>query len=131
MQHRLDELNITNVSVEHIRAILATKYASGSALRAAEFIDIEQKSAAGVLQAYDPSVHLLGAVNRNAVSCYLDALLFAMFVRLDSFECILKNDYPSDDPRQRLVNLLRVWVNMLRSGRLIEVDLVCELIFRL
>jgi hypothetical protein len=93
-------------------------------MRAADFIDMEQKASAGILVNYDPSVHLLGAVNRHAVTCYLDALLFSMFVRLDSFECMLKNEFPPEDPRQKLVQLLRVWVNMLRSGKLIETDLV-------
>lgn len=95
-------------------------------MRAADFIDMEQKASAGILVDYDPSVHLLGAVNRDAVTCYLDALLFSMFVRLDSFECMLKNEFPSEDPKQKLVQLLRVWVNMLRSGQLIETDLVCR-----
>jgi hypothetical protein len=98
--------------------------ASGDAKKAAEYIDIEQKASSGVLVSYDPSTHLLGAVNRHAVTCYLDALLFSMFVRLESFECMLQNDFPADDPRHKLVYLLRVWVNMLRSGKLIETDLV-------
>ncbi|KAK0383380.1 hypothetical protein NLU13_9293 [Sarocladium strictum] len=123
VQHRLKELHIVDVSDDHIRDILATNLASGSATRAADFIDMEQKASAGILVNYDPSVHLLGAVNRHAVTCYLDALLFSMFVRLDSFECMLKNDFPPEDPKQKLVQLLRVWVNMLRSGKLIETDL--------
>lgn len=124
VQHRLKELNIVDVSDEHIRDILATNLSSGSAMRAAEFIDMEQKASTGILVSYDPSVHFLGAVNRHAVTCYLDALLFSMFARLDSFECMLKNDFAPDDPKHRLVHLLRVWVNMLRSGKLIETDLV-------
>lgn len=85
---------------------------------------MEEKASSGILVSYDPSIHLLGAVNRHAVTCYLDSLLFSMFVRLDSFECMLKNDFPPDDHKQKLVHLLRVWVNMLRSGKLIETDLV-------
>ncbi|KAH8177445.1 ubiquitin carboxyl-terminal hydrolase domain-containing protein [Sarocladium implicatum] len=123
VQQRLKELNIVDVSDEHIRDILATNLASGNPLRAAEFIDMEDKASSSILVNYDPSIHLLGAVNRNAVTCYLDSLLFSMFLRLDSFECMLKNDFPADDPKQKLVHLLRVWVNMLRSGKLIETDL--------
>jgi hypothetical protein len=67
---------------------------------------------------------MVGAENREYVTCYLDALLFAMFAKMDAFECILKNTYPTDDPRTKLVNLLRIWVNLLRSGKLIRTDMV-------
>jgi hypothetical protein len=65
---------------------------------------------------------MLGAENRGAVTCYLDSLLFAMFAKLESFECMLKNDLP-DEPPRKLAALLRLWVNMLRSGKLIEADM--------
>ncbi|KAH6611172.1 ubiquitin c-terminal hydrolase family [Trichoderma cornu-damae] len=123
IQRRLDLLNITNVSVDHIRDILATKYANGDPQRTTEFIDIEQKASAGIIVPYDPSVRMVGAENRSAVTCYIDSLLFAMFSKLDAFECMLKNDFPQDDPRNKLVTLLRIWVNMLRTGRLIRTDL--------
>jgi hypothetical protein len=77
----------------------------------------------GILKDYDPSVQMLGAVNRNMVTCYLDALLFAMFARLDSFEAMLFDNF-SDEPRKKLAAVLRLWVNLLRTGRLIAVDLV-------
>jgi len=53
----------------------------------------------------------------------LDALLFAMFARLDGFEAMLYNSL-EDAPRKKLAGLLRLWVNLLRSGRLITVDIV-------
>lgn len=65
-----------------------------------------------------------GAENRGNVTCYLDALLFAMFAKLSAFECMLKND-PADENHGRLAALLRLWVNMLRSGMLIHTDMVC------
>ena len=66
---------------------------------------------------------MLGAENRGAVTCYLDSLLFAMFAKLESFECMLKHEI--DDPAaMRLAALLRLWVNMLRTGKLIEADMV-------
>jgi hypothetical protein len=77
----------------------------------------------GLVKAYDPSTKLLGAENRDGVTCYLDALLFAMFARLDSFEAMLYNSF-DDLPRKKLAGLLRLWVNMLRSGRLITRDIV-------
>jgi len=77
----------------------------------------------GLVKTYDPSTKLLGAENRDGVTCYLDALLFAMFARLDSFEAMLYNSF-DDLPRKKLAGLLRLWVNMLRSGRLITRDIV-------
>jgi hypothetical protein len=120
----LDLLGVANITVEHIQDILVTKYANGDPQRTTEFIEIEQKSSSGTILPYDPSVHMVGAENRSAVTCYIDALLFAMFSKLDAFECMLKNDFPSDDPRNRLIILLRIWVNMLRTGKLIRTDLV-------
>jgi hypothetical protein len=67
-----------------------------------------------------------GAVNREAVTCYLDALLFAMFSRLGSFEPILYS-ISDDEPTRRLGMLIRLWVNMLRTGMLIQTDIVCLL----
>ena len=124
VQRRLDELNITNVGIDHIRAIMSTQYADFDPEKTAEFIDMEQKAASGIVPSYDPSVHMVGAENRSAVTCYIDSLLFAMFAKVDAFECMLKNDFPSDDPRSKLVRLLRLWVIMLRSGKLIYTDMV-------
>jgi hypothetical protein len=80
----------------------------------------------GILKPLDPQASMLGAINRNMVTCYLDALLFAMFARLDSFEAMLY-DHFSDEPRKRLVVILRLWVNFLRTGRLIQIDLTKHL----
>lgn len=66
---------------------------------------------------------MLGAENRENVTCYLDALLFAMFAKLTAFECMLKND-SADENQRKLAALLRLWVNMLRSGKLIHTDMV-------
>ncbi|KKP06497.1 hypothetical protein THAR02_01371 [Trichoderma harzianum] len=121
--HRLDELHIMNITEEHVRDILGTKFVGGDLERAVQFIDIEQKSSSGIIVPYDPSVQMVGAENRSAVTCYIDSLLFAMFSKLDAFECMLKTNFPEDDPRHRLVILLRIWVNMLRTGKLIRTDL--------
>lgn len=115
------------MAVEHIKDILATDYANGNAEKAVQFIDLEQKAASGVIMPYDRSIHMVGAENRGNVTCYLDALLFAMFSKLDAFDCMLKNDFPEEDNRSKLVNLLRMWVNMLRTGKLIHTDMVSNL----
>ncbi|KIV77321.1 hypothetical protein, variant [Exophiala sideris] len=75
----------------------------------------------GIVTGYDPAKKLLGAVNRQGVTCFLDATLFSMFSRLDSFEAMLYNTF-NDVPRNKLGFVLRVWVNLLRRGKLITTD---------
>lgn len=67
---------------------------------------------------------MLGAVNRGSVTCYLDSLFFAMFARFDAFERMLKRIEFDNEPRQKLATLMRLWVNLLRSGELIQTDTV-------
>lgn len=80
----------------------------------------------GIVTAFDPKVKLRGAVNRHAVTCFLDAVLFSMFSRLDSFEAMLYNSF-NDVPKQRLAFLLRLWVNLLRSGDLVATDVTKQI----
>jgi hypothetical protein len=94
--------------------------------KAFELLVLFEDSLEGIIKEYDPKVHFLGAENRKGVTCYLDALLFAMFARLNSFEAMLYNSY-EDEARKRLATLLRLWVNLLRSGKLITIDLVRDL----
>lgn len=82
-----------------------------------------EDSIEGIIRTYTPNTKLLGAENRQGVTCYLDALLFAMFARLDCFEAILYKSF-NDEPRRKLAILLRLWVNLLRSGKLITTDMV-------
>lgn len=102
---------------------LSTYHADGDVDRALELLILFQESVEGVVKPIDPNVHMQGAVNRDAVTCYLDALLFAMFARLGSFEPILYS-MAEDEPTRRLGMLIRLWVNMLRTGMLIQTDLV-------
>ncbi|KAL0943945.1 ubiquitin c-terminal hydrolase family protein [Colletotrichum truncatum] len=118
----LAESNITDVSAEHIRDSLNSKFAEGDVQKTVEFIQMQCKAMAGKITHYNPQVEMVGAENRGNVTCYLDSLLFAMFAKLDAFECMLKNDF-SDEPKRRLVTLLRLWVNMLRSGKMIHTDM--------
>lgn len=112
-----------NIDEEHITYALASKFANGDVDKAFELLLLLQESAEGIVKPYNPSVHMLGAVNREGVTCYLDGLLFAMFARLGSFEPILYTTF-EDEPRRRLSTLIRLWVNLLRTGKLIETDLV-------
>ncbi|KAK2070754.1 hypothetical protein P8C59_005226 [Phyllachora maydis] len=119
---RLDELNYHNIAEEHIRIALLSKYAAGNVDKTVELLQLQQQAFAGILQPYNPNIQMLGAQNRGAVTCYLDALLFAMFAKLTAFECMLKND-STDQAGRNLAAWLRLWVNMLRSGKLIHTDM--------
>lgn len=109
-----------------IKRALASPYANGEPSKAAPLVDIWQKSAAGVVVPYNKNVHMLGAVNVNCVTCYLDALFFSMFAKLAVFECMLSFDFPKDKTgnKKRLARLLCLWVNLVRSGFLVLEDVV-------
>ena len=98
-------------------------YASGDPDKAYELLLLLEDSEEGIIQSYNPYVKLLGAINRQGVTCYLDALLFAMFARLGNFEAMLYKNF-DDPPRKKLATLLRLWVNTLRAGKLITTDIV-------
>lgn len=98
-------------------------YAKGDAEKAFDLLLLLEDSEQGIIFDCSSNVNLLGAVNREGVSCYLDSVLFAMFARRGTFEAMLYNNF-EDEPRKRLVILLRIWVNTLRAGKLITVDLV-------
>jgi hypothetical protein len=93
--------------------------------KAYNLLVLANESLEGELKDYDPTVKMLGAINRNMVTCYLDALLFAMFARLDSFEAMVYDNF-EDEPRRKLAAVLRLWVNLLRTGQLIRVELVSQ-----
>ncbi|KAL2122335.1 hypothetical protein VTJ04DRAFT_2790 [Mycothermus thermophilus] len=121
---RLEELNHHEISKdkEVIRLALRSRYAAGDTDKAVELIQLQQQAFSGVIQPYDPNVKMLGAENRGNVTCYLDSLLFAMFAHMTAFESMLKHDVGTE-PQRRLAALLRLWVNMLRSGKLIHTDM--------
>lgn len=112
-----------DISQDYLRFILRSNYAGGDIEKAMELLVLHQKSISGTIISYNPNVNMLGAENRGNVTCYLDALLFAMFAKLEAFECMLKNDL-TNEPQRNLAALIRLWVNMLRSGKLIHTDMV-------
>ena len=123
MESRLLDSRIFTFHDEDIGYVLLSSYAKGDTEKAFELLSLLAASDDGPVRPYNPSVRLLGAVNRNNVSCYLDATLFAMFARLNSFEAMLYST-PEDEDKKRLSTLLRLWVNMLRVGKLITADFV-------
>ncbi|KAJ5775255.1 uncharacterized protein N7511_000266 [Penicillium nucicola] len=121
---RIKQLGITALEEEHISyALQATQ---GDTEKAFSLLLLLEDSIEGIIRTYTPNTKLLGAENRAGVTCYLDALLFAMFARLDCFEAILYKSF-SDEPRRKLAVLLRLWVNLLRSGKLITTDMTKHL----
>lgn len=106
-----------------VEDVLRLPSVDGNADKALVLLRLVNAAAHGTILEPDLQVRLVGAVNRGNVTCYLDSLLFSMFSRTDSFEDILSVDFP-DEPRKKLATLLRLWVNMLRSGKLITTDIV-------
>lgn len=120
IENRIRSLGITTLEVQHFSYALTS--AKEDVDTAIALLLLLEDSIEGIIRNYTPNTKLLGAENRNGVTCYLDALLFAMFARLDCFEAILYKSF-NDEPRRKLAILLRFWVNMLRSGRLITTDI--------
>lgn len=119
---RVEQLGLDSIQREHLKLALLSTYSEGDVEKAVELIRLQQEAFSGTILPYNPNVEMLGAENRSNVTCYLDALLFAMFARLDAFECMLRNDQPNGD-QSNLANLIRLWVNMLRTGKLIRIDM--------
>ena len=113
-----------------IAFVLKSAYIRGDPSKAFDGLILLNDSVEGIIRPYDPRINLLGAENWNGISCYLDSILFSMFARLDSFEAMLYKDF--DDPkRSDLAALIRVWVNTVRAGKLVEGDMVSILIVTL
>ena len=123
MKERLANAGITHFKLADIKYVLHGTYAKGDLEKAYGLLVQVDQSDGGIIRPFNPDVKLLGAVNRFGCSCYLDTLLFAMFAQLESFEAILSNSFP-DEPRKRLATTLRLWVNTLRAGKLITLDIV-------
>lgn len=119
---RLQGAGISRMGEEQARHALS--WHPGDIDQAYDILVLANESIEGELKDYNPNVTMLGAINRNMVTCYLDALLFAMFARLDSFEAMLYDNF-DDEPRKKLAAILRLWVNLLRTGQIIKVELVC------
>jgi hypothetical protein len=118
---RLQSAGITRMKEEQAHHALA--WCPDDLDKAYDLLLLANESLEGELKDFDPKITMLGAINRNMVTCYLDALLFAMFARLDSFEAMLYDNF-EDEPRRKLAAVLRLWVNLLRTGQLIRVELV-------
>ncbi|KAL1954680.1 hypothetical protein VTO42DRAFT_832 [Malbranchea cinnamomea] len=122
LKRRLEEADLFDPGEQVLRYVLLSKYARGDTEKALELLLIIQNSIEGVIERSSPTRKLRGAENRGKVTCYLDSLLFAMFARHKFFDAILYPTY-DDESRQNLIVLIRLWVNMLRLGKLIPTDI--------
>ena len=123
ISQRLARVGITTFNDADISYVLDSDYAKGETDKAYELMSLLEESEEGIIKPYISDIKMLGAINRQGVTCYLDALLFAMFARLGSFEAMLYKNF-EDTPRKQLATLLRLWVNILRAGELITEDIV-------
>ncbi|KAJ5495389.1 hypothetical protein N7539_000505 [Penicillium diatomitis] len=120
VEAHLRSLGYSTLGVEHFRhALENTNFEVDKAI---SLLLLLEDAIEGVIRPYSPTIKLLGAVNRQGVTCYLDALLFSMFAHLDCFEAMLYKSF-SDEPRRKLAICLRFWVNLLRAGKLITTDI--------
>lgn len=120
---RLKAQNITDLQEEQCEYALKSRATDGDIDKTVELLGLFEDALHGTIRDYNSNTKLLGAENRELVSCYLDSLLFAMFSRFDSFEGLISRDF-EDAERKKLVTIIRLWVNMLRSGKLITTDIV-------
>ena len=120
---KLARVGRRRVNDSGLAQILSDQYAKGDHGNASVVRDILDKSENGIIEDVRASQTLAGAVNRNGLTCWLDSLLFSMFASLDSYEPMLIRNY-DDAPRKRLALMLRLWVNLLRTGKLINIGIV-------
>ncbi|KAL8973819.1 MAG: hypothetical protein Q9197_001926 [Variospora fuerteventurae] len=119
---RLASAGVTKFKDSDISYALHEPYASGDPELAFSLMMLYKESEEGIIRPYNSNVKMLGAVNRENCTCYLDSLLFAMFARLGCFEAMLYMDF-EDGKKKQLATLLRLWINTLRSGKLITTDI--------
>ncbi|ESZ93561.1 hypothetical protein SBOR_6044 [Sclerotinia borealis F-4128] len=108
-----------DVNDEQILFCLNSKFAKGDAVKAHSFLVVIQESLSGIVYPYNPLTRMLGAENPTA-TCWLDSLLCALFSVPTQFQELLSQSY-EDPSKQKLIQLIRLWVNLLRKGILIEV----------
>lgn len=121
LSQQVHALGYSHIPEARIEYALRSPAANGDITKAWELLALFDDSTNGVLRRYSPAVKLLGAENRQKSTCWIDSLLFCMFLKPTVFEALLYHEY-TDEPRKRLVTVLRLYVNLLRSGRLITID---------
>lgn len=122
LRRSLHDAGLNDANDDQIRWCLNSKHANGNAERAHQFLVIVSESLSGVIYPFDSRIKLLGADN-TSVTCWLDSFLCALFTVPTQFQDLL-SIYYEDPKKQKLIQLIRVWVNLFRKGILIEVAIV-------
>lgn len=75
--------------------------------------------------AANSKLKLLGSENDGGTSCYIDALLFAMYISNTTFDPLLTYDIPAEtEDKIKLQTIMRLFVNKLRKGHFVNADYV-------
>lgn len=136
-----DHIRMPAPPVNAVIAFLKLPFAQGDPVRAFHLARFFQLLLKGLFITNDGidkannTVTFVGGENWENVMCYLDALLFLMFANLESFEPMLFVSNQHSLPLvTQLAALLRLHVNLLRSGNLITTDItmkLCEVLAKL
>lgn len=145
LRQYFEQLGLPVPGFTEICAILKLPFVDGDVIRAFHYIRHFQLAGEGYFLTNSPvdklgrQIIYQGAENWENVMCYLDALLFAMFANMESFEPILfiSNQHSSHQDNKlvnQLSGLLRVYTTLMRLGNLITTDLtiqLCEVLTKL
>lgn len=136
-----ETLKLPKPGVLEMIAVLKLPFSQGDVTRAFFLARYFQLSTEGLFLTNENQdrigglINYVGAENWENVMCYLDALLFAMFANLESFEPILFVSNQHLSPLvTRLSALMRLYVNLLRLGNLVTTDItmrICEVLLAL
>ncbi|KAG2232396.1 hypothetical protein INT48_007300, partial [Thamnidium elegans] len=90
-----------------------------------DLADYEEASHGILIEPPKDTQKLLGSENDGGTSCYIDALLFAMYIFNTTFDPLLTYDIsPEHEEKIKLQTVLRLFVNKLRKGHLVHADYV-------
>ncbi|BFZ55461.1 hypothetical protein PYCC9005_002502 [Savitreella phatthalungensis] len=117
-------------------SMLRGKFCCGDATRCIILALALRDASDMILVETNELVYLQGAENVRGTTCYLDALLFAMYARsFPAFDALLYSTGGSNSRDsahcmpgvEQLASDLRLFVNLLRSGQLVTTDIVDQL----
>jgi hypothetical protein len=117
-------IELGSVGYEAIKRAHDSAISQGDAVKTAMLLAQQAHADAVVIRAPGSTANVVGAVNVDAVSCWLDSLLFAMYATMDSYDGLLMGDPSRSHAQRNVVRKMTLWVNMLRSGHLVTADVV-------